>query len=93
MSSKKRSKTGGTTGTNQHMIRGKRTICWDCVKACGACSWSSGLQPVDGWKVEETEFADSHGETGQTYCVLWCPEFERDSFRFGEIRMKKGETV
>ena len=91
--SKRKSQTGGTVGTNQHMIRGRRTICWDCANACGNCSWSARLEPVKGWEAEETVIVANHGEQSKTYCVVRCPGFERDAYRFGEVRMKKGETA
>lgn len=27
-------------------------ICWYCKKACGKCSWSRELKPVEGWEPE-----------------------------------------
>lgn len=29
-------------------------LCFSCAKACGNCSWSSQLIPVDGWIAENT---------------------------------------
>ncbi len=26
--------------------------CWDCINACGGCSWSAKGEPVPGWKAE-----------------------------------------
>ena len=51
------------------------TICWDCKKAGGLCSWSSRLTPVDGWEVKETliKFPE---KVVSGFCVLRCPEFE-----------------
>ena len=52
-------------------------LCWDCQKACGGCSWSSKLQPVDGWTAKKTK--NELGHAG--YLVLKCPEFVPDEKR------------
>ena len=51
------------------------TICWDCKKAGGLCSWSSNHTPVEGWEAKETwiKFPE---KVVPSYCVLRCPEFE-----------------
>lgn len=33
----------------------EESICWNCVNACGKCSWSSELKPVDKWKATKTK--------------------------------------
>lgn len=48
----------------------KRTLCWNCSKATGGCSWSKSLLPVDGWDAEETDVS---------FKVNACPEFEKDN--------------
>ena len=52
-------------------------ICWDCKNACGGCSWSDNLVPVDGWRAIET--VDAYGEPG--YRVRRCPEYVEDDRR------------
>lgn len=51
------------------------TICWDCKKSGGLCSWSSNLTPVEGWEIKETwiKFPE---KIVPSYCVLRCPEFK-----------------
>ena len=50
-------------------MRVSETLCWDCAKACGRCSWSSNFVPVDGWEAIPC---------GKSYEVVRCPEFEGD---------------
>lgn len=56
----------------------KTTLCWTCGNAVGGgCSWSESLTPVRGWEaVREME----------SYTVLRCPEYQRDSFGDGLYR-------
>ena len=65
-----------------------RTICWDCSKACGECSWSDHWKhkPVKGWKAIRN---DLHCKdiTVESYVVLECPEFERDAYDYGARRI------
>lgn len=47
----------------------KKTLCWDCKKACGGesgCSWFNGFVPIPGWDAEENEFG---------YKINNCPQF------------------
>ena len=63
----------------KHMFKQKLTLCWNCGKACGGCSWSDYWEhsPVPGWKAEETKLKVNQGyET--SYAVIECPEFEPD---------------
>lgn len=61
------------------------TICWDCKKAIGGCSWSNYFIPVKGWTAKPTT------KTGgiASYLVIDCPSFERDSIGYGLKRIKK----
>ena len=69
----------------------RRTICWDCKKATGACSWSHELAPVPGWEaIERPIKIQDHYET--TYLVCKCPEFERDSVHYGLRRVGEHEA-
>lgn len=45
------------------------TLCWYCANACGGCSWSKKLVPVDGWVTR----ARGPGED-----VVACPKFVAD---------------
>lgn len=52
----------------------KETLCWTCQNACGGCSWSRGLKPVDGWKAKEVTKASYKGQ--KSYKVIECPEYK-----------------
>lgn len=57
----------------------KSTLCWSCRKSTNSgCSWSRALIPVDGWKAEEDHLKTNYADN-QTYLVIECPEFVRDS--------------
>lgn len=59
------------------------TKCWDCIKSTnGGCSWSEKLQPVDGWVAIRNEEKES-------YHVIECPEFERDTYGSGMYRIEQ----
>ena len=62
----------------------KWTLCFDCAKATGYCSWSSRLEPVEGWTAEETI-----KNTSTSFVVIDCPEFVRDAYRNGTMRLPK----
>ena len=49
-------------------------LCWRCKNACGGCSWSRELKPVDGWTAEPTIVKDSNGDF-PSYKIKKCPEF------------------
>lgn len=49
--------------------------CFLCKKCAGGCSWSKSFEPVDGWKAEKTIF-DGATHEGESYKILFCPEFE-----------------
>ena len=54
----------------------KESICWDCKKAVGRCTWSANGVPVKGWEVEET-YRKSYGRDLEvSYTVINCPKFE-----------------
>ena len=56
--------------------RGKAsdTICWECAKACGGCSWSVNFTPVEGWTAENTVNAAGV----KSYIVQECPEYVKE---------------
>lgn len=63
----------------KHEKRDSSTLCWDCAKAYGGCSWSAKFEPVEGWDAEAT--AREHHRLGilqdwTSYHVKACPEFE-----------------
>lgn len=57
----------------------EHTICWDCKKATGRCSWSEKLEPVKGWNAEPTVRHEFHEREMRSFLVRACPEFEADA--------------
>lgn len=57
----------------------KDTLCWDCKKFSGGCSWTrpDEVKPVKGWNAKLTD---------RGYIVKQCPEFVRDSFCRGRYK-------
>lgn len=63
------------------------TLCTDCEKAIGNCSWSGVgpdgktllFQPVPGWKAVKTKIYGicRGGNCMESYRVISCPEFVR----------------
>ena len=59
-------------------------LCWKCKKACGGCSWSESLTPIDGWTAEKrVKKYNLFGEPAfyETYEITGCPEFVHDGKR------------
>lgn len=71
----------GTKAEAEEAARGMKerqkqdTICWNCKKSGGRCSWSSRYIPVKGWEAKET-WLKLPEKIVPSYCVLKCPEFE-----------------
>ena len=70
----------------------KFSICWDCSKATQGCSWSDYFKPVKNWTAIKYEPTSTKPYT--TYLVQECPEFDRDAYNGGQIRINKNkETI
>lgn len=67
----------------------EQTLCWDCKKSCGDCSWSNHWEhtPVPGWKAKKTSVRLNNSEYGESYIVQKCPEFEADAKGSGKVRL------
>ena len=55
------------------------TLCWDCDKAGGRCSWSHSFTPVEGWKAVPTKVyigGEKKDKWIDSFDVYECPEFE-----------------
>lgn len=60
------------------------TLCWECEKACGKCSWSRNFKPVKGWDAKPTQIFQYTTGVGRkrysyytdSFDVYECPEFE-----------------
>jgi hypothetical protein len=71
-----RSCAGNTTKSK------KDTICWECKRSTGFCSWSEKFIPVEGWEATPTiiKIANNTGKnkaTDESFIVHKCPLFER----------------
>lgn len=55
----------------------KSSICLDCKKSGGNCSWSSKFIPVEGWDAEFVE-GSKKAVRLPSYRVKSCPEFQKD---------------
>lgn len=51
-------------------------LCWSCTKACGGCSWSKDLIPVEGWDADPNVHSD--GEI-YGYVIRFCPEYVEET--------------
>lgn len=57
------------------------SLCWYCQNACGNCSWSRTLKPVEGWEVNIIDIqhkANNKTYITQSYKVINCPEYIPD---------------
>jgi len=58
------------------MKKEKEQICWTCKNACGGCSWSRNLTPVEGWKAEKT-IVRGCGPAFESYSIEYCPQYKK----------------
>lgn len=57
------------------------SICRNCDKACGKCSWSAIFMPVKGWDAEPTKINISGRRAIDSFLVKSCPLFRADDAR------------
>lgn len=62
----------------------KEQLCWTCQRACGGCSWSRSLTPVDGWTATHSSIKAT-GKEEPTYHIDECPLYKPD----GGIPLKR----
>lgn len=55
----------------------EKTICGECKRSAGRCSWSAKFVPVEGWTAIPSKVVGKHGYT-DTYIVTSCPKFEEN---------------
>ena len=71
----------------------EHTLCWDCANATNnRCPWVDRGEPVEGWRARKTTIRFS-GEETKSYCVHYCPFFERDAERGGLKKLPLGGEV
>jgi hypothetical protein len=57
------------------------SLCWQCKRAYGTCSWSHRFKPVKGWEAIPTRIngeKKSKQPEIQSYEVKKCPMFIQD---------------
>lgn len=58
------------------------SLCWQCKRAYGLCSWSDRFVPVKGWEAKPTIVKGSMKEPEiQSYDVKKCPLFIQDRIK------------
>jgi hypothetical protein len=76
---------------NQSSEKEHETICVNCKKATGGCSWSKKFEPVDGWNAIPTKIKTGYKYGGKiphivdSFDVYECPEFELLKMQKAEI--------
>ena len=61
-----------------YMAKKHDTICWECKKNGGMCSWSRSFTPVEGWIATPTVLQGGYGAKNpiiNSFDVYSCPEF------------------
>ena len=63
------------------------TLCWDCANSTDKhkCPWVGKGQPVPGWTAmpNQLKVVGNKGEPVDSFHVIACPLFDRDSFNGG----------
>lgn len=54
------------------------SLCWQCKRAYGLCSWSDRFVPVEGWDAEPTIVKGGKEPEIQSYDIKKCPLFIQD---------------
>jgi hypothetical protein len=62
----------------------EQSLCWDCALATQPwkCEWADRFEPVPGWEAEEC-YCGQNGSGYESYNVIACPKFKRDSYAGG----------
>ena len=63
------------------------TLCWSCAKAVRGCDWSREFIPIKGWNAIPTELHVNRTDCCKSFLVLSCPEFVRDAYNNGQVRL------
>lgn len=59
------------------------TLCWQCKRAYGDCSWSESFVPVKGWNAEPTIIKGNKKEPEiYSYNVKKCPLFIKEKRKY-----------
>lgn len=76
-------KAGGRLNTAPGISAANRSsLCFECSRGGGLCSWSQRFEPVPGWTAEKISLRTQRkGKARQmeTYRVIDCPGYARRS--------------
>ena len=64
----------------------EQSLCWDCFWSTHPekCQWVARNKPVKGWNAEPTRVSPRSAPF-DSYKVVGCPKFKRDSYRGGLV--------
>ena len=71
-------------GKHKNHTYTSNSLCWECAKAYGDCTWSSTFEPVQGWNAKRKDICfEANGKKyiSESYYVYECPEFEKEKRR------------
>lgn len=55
------------------------SICGECKKSVGLCSWSARLIPVKNWTAKKVKRKSAYPMFRNGYKVIKCPLFEKET--------------
>ena len=58
---------------------GQGQMCWTCENACGGCSWSKELKPINGWVARKVRVKNQEGDEYSTYRIIFCPRYKQET--------------
>lgn len=88
----KRAKTFPRKKLEDYLVPIRTSLCFNCQRACGGCSWSEvdavtnkiRFEPVAGWTAEKrTMYFEGAMQSCETYYVTACPKYIPDKPRKG----------
>lgn len=71
----------------------KEQLCWTCQNACGGCSWSASLTPVEGWTATPSTIKSAKSKEVPTYHIDECPLYKPDRTQRPKPKRKKGKGI
>ena len=77
------------TGLNMVFML-QKSICNNCARSVGFCSWSSKLEPVEGW--DAVQSYDPDGKP-YSYCVRKCPLYMADGETSKERKKQRKQLL
>ena len=72
------------------MLMLQKSICNNCARSVGFCSWSSKLKPVEGWEAVQSFDVDGNP---YSYCVRKCPLYMADGETARERKKQRKQLL